>query len=148
MIHNHLRENKHDLYADSIITEASGCYISGNNSLGPPDGVYTQLYSGYTSGHITLDMGSGEEIIDGDEVDFTVYADGGEYAIYVGNNYSYSILLQKPGLVFVGSGKGNTSFDLDTSGLEKARYVHVVYISGQVVQLDAIEVVNVAESEY
>ncbi|MFX0196488.1 MAG: hypothetical protein ACFFCW_10225, partial [Candidatus Hodarchaeota archaeon] len=130
-----------DAFADLIITEASRWYSNGDHALGPPDGNYSHLYLDYGNGHVTLDMGPGEEILDGKGVDFTVYAQEGEYAVFVGNNLSAPILVgnqMTTPLTLLGTGVGNTSFDLANVSLEKARYIQIVYLAGEKVELDAV----------
>ncbi|MFX0199313.1 MAG: hypothetical protein ACFFCW_24585, partial [Candidatus Hodarchaeota archaeon] len=64
--------NLGDAYADSIVLGFSMWYLAGENALGPPDGVFTRLYAGYGNGHVTLDMGMDEEILNEKGVDFMV----------------------------------------------------------------------------
>ena len=134
-----------DAYADSIITGVSMWYWDGENALGPPDGKFTRLYLGYGNGHVTLDMGSDEEILDENGIDFTVYARGGEYAVFIGNNLSALMLVENQvsaPLVLLGVGIGNTSFDLADSNLTQARYIQIVYLKGENVELDAVVAVH------
>jgi len=131
-----------DAYADSIITGTSMWYLNGENALGPPDGKFTRLYIGYGNGHVTLDMGRDEEVRNGAGTDFTVYARGGEYVVFVGNNLSIPTLVGNqvpPPLILLGEGLGNTSFDLTNVGLDQVRYIQVVYLSDEDVELDSVE---------
>ncbi|MFQ6126729.1 MAG: aryl-sulfate sulfotransferase [Candidatus Heimdallarchaeota archaeon] len=133
--------NLGDAYADSIVRGFSMWYWDGENALGPPDGKFTRLYYGYGNGHVTLDMGLDEEIRDGKGVDFMVYARKGSYAVFVGNNLSAPLLIGNqtpPPLTLLGEGFGNTSFDLASADLVQARYIQVVYIAGEEVELDAV----------
>ena len=130
-----------DAYADSVVTAVSMWYFFGENALGPPDGAFTRLYAGYGNGHVTLDMGLGEEIIDGNGVDFTVYARGGEYVVFVGNNLSVPQLVENQmsvPLISLGEGIGNKSFDLASTSWVQARYIQIVYLKGEEVELDAV----------
>ena len=131
-----------DVYADSVITEASMWYAAGSFALGPPDSKYAYLHFGYGNGHMTLDMGVGEEILDGMGADFTVYAQGGEYAVFVSNNLSAPVLVGNQvsaPLSLLGEGVGNTQFDLANSGLSQVRYIQIVYLGGEDVKIDAVE---------
>ncbi|MFX0198767.1 MAG: aryl-sulfate sulfotransferase [Candidatus Hodarchaeota archaeon] len=130
-----------DSYADSVVTEASMWYWDGDNALGSPDGQYTSLYTGYGNGHVTLDMGLDEEILDGKGEDFTVYSLKGKYAVFVSNNLSTQLLVGNQvfsPLILLGEGVGNTSFDLESAGLDQARFIQIVYLTGENVQLDAV----------
>jgi len=137
--------NLGDEYADSIVRGFSMWYWDGEHALGPPDGKFTHLYYGYGNGHVTLDMGLDEEIRDGKGVDFTVYARGGSYAVFVGNNLSAPLLVgnqTQPPLMLLGEGFGNMSFDLVNVGLVQTRYIHIVYITGEYVEIDAVVALN------
>ena len=130
-----------DAYADSVITEASMWYTDGEFALGPPDIKYAHLYFGYGNGHVTLDMGADEEIIDGRGADFTVHARGGEYAVFVSNNLSAPLLVgnqMSAPLILLGEGIGNTQFDLANSDLPQVRYIQIVYLIGDEVEIDAV----------
>lgn len=130
-----------DAYADLVVTEASMWYSNGKNALGPPDGKFALLYFGYGNGHVTLDMGQDEEILDRTGVDLRVYARGGEYIIYVGSNLSASTLVGNQifaPLRFLGRGRGNSYFNLENISLDSVRYIQIVYMTGEEVELDAI----------
>jgi len=136
--------NLGDAYADSVITGASMWYWDGEHALGPLDAKFTRLYFGYGNGHVTLDMGLDEEILDGNGIDFTVFARGGEYAVFVGNNMSALIFVRNQvsaPLTLLGNGIGNTSFDLANADMNRARYIQIVYLAGEEVELDALEAV-------
>ena len=133
--------NLGDAYADLIVPGLSMWYWDGEHALGPPDGKFARLYFGYGNGHVTLDMGLDEEILDGRGVDFTVYARGGSYAVFVGNNITAPLLVGTqtlPPLTVLGEGFGNTSFDLASTDLTQARYIQIVYIAGEETELDAV----------
>jgi len=86
-------------------------------------------------------MGSEEEILDGRGGDFTVYARGGSYAVFVGNNLTAPLLVgtqTQPPLTLLGVGLGNTSFNLANADLIQARYIQIVYIAGEESELDAV----------
>ncbi len=137
--------NIKDAYADSIITGASMWYTAGDNALGPPDSRFTNLYADYGNGHVTLDFGVGEEILNGPNNDFIVYCIGGEYGVFIGNNLSSPInignQIEAP-LVYLGEGQGNTEFDISNSGLTQVRYIQIVMLTEEEVGLDAIEAKN------
>ena len=130
-----IRVDPGDPYADFVIVYRSESYLYGNNSLGAPDGKVSVIYVDYLDGYLTLDMGENEEVIDGVGVDLTVYATGGEYGVSVAN--SINDFFQ-----YIGSGSGNQSFDLSTSGVAEARYVRITYSIGLDVNLDAIEAIH------
>jgi hypothetical protein len=127
--------NLGDVYANSFVTELSFWYIFGENALGPPDDLFALIYQDYGNGYLTLDMGSHEEIIDGNGPDFSIVARGGKYTIRVGN-YSSSLF------TILGTGEGNESFDLSTVDFSDARYVQIEYFSGETIELDAIVATN------
>ena len=121
-----------DPYADAVVTDRSEWYLMGENAIGAPDGLYATIYVDYADGYLSMDMGEGEEIVDGAGYDFTVYTNPeSEYRISVCDSEFMSFL-------YVGTATGTASFDLSISGLEKARFVRVTYIFGPDVQLDAI----------
>jgi hypothetical protein len=80
-------------------------------------------------------MGEHEEIVDGDNSDFSVVAQGGNYSVWAGNS------LEKP-LTWLGFGTGNQSFDLSIVGIHIARFVRVGYYAGSSTELDAIVALN------
>jgi len=130
-----------DAYADSVVTEASMWYYDGKNALGPPDGKFTLLYLGYGNGHVTLDMGQDEEVLDGAGVDFQVYTRGGAYNVFVGSNLSAPMLVGNQILAplrLLGRGSGNSHFNLENVSLDSVRYIQIVYLTGEEVELDAI----------
>lgn len=130
-----------DAYGNSIIPEVSMWYYNGENALGPPDGMYARLYADYGNGHVTLDMGVNEEIINGKGNDVMVYAQGGEYIVFVGNNLSAQAFigtsLSAP-LILLGTGLGNTSFNLGSIDLDQVRYIQIVSLTDEEVELDAV----------
>ncbi|NPD90331.1 MAG: hypothetical protein HGN29_16585 [Asgard group archaeon] len=124
-----------DPYVNAIIEIASLFYYNGENAIGAPDGECAQIFADYSNGFITLDMGRDEEIVDGDGDDFTIISSSGRFDCWVGNNLEESF-------VFLGSGEGNTSFDLNAKDLDSARYVRIEYTSGIMVRVDAIVALN------
>ena len=124
-----------DPYGDAVVTSQSIWFEDGNNSLNAPDGLYTKILEEYGAGYITIDMGAGEEIIDGSGDDFSIIATGGTYAVSVTND------LDDP-LINLQTGTGNHSYDLSDFGIASVRYVRITYVSGGYVDLDAIVAVN------
>jgi hypothetical protein len=124
-----------DPYVDEYLPDRSQGYLSGENTIGAPDGQYATLYTDYEDGYISLDMGENEEIVNGPGADFTVEAQGGSYRVFVTNSLETMFEL-------VGTGNNQTDFDLDSSSLEEARYVRIQYLSGDDVELDAIVAIN------
>ncbi|MHA2244566.1 MAG: aryl-sulfate sulfotransferase [Candidatus Hodarchaeales archaeon] len=123
--------NLGDKYADAIIPSSSIWYSFGEKALGAPDGTFAEIFLDYGNGYLSLDMGDTEEIINGDRMDVTIVAQGGNYNVYVKNDIN-SIFR------YLGWGNDNTSFDLGTIGVSTARYIRVEYYSGDIVELDAI----------
>ena len=132
-IHKEIKINyKNDSYANELVEELSYSYTNGSDALGAPDGFYCQVFSDYSNGIITLDMGNNEQILNGADDDFNVIAGQGFYRIKVGNNLSQPF-------VVIGTAEGNQSFDLASIGLEEARYIQIEYISGLYVEIDAVD---------
>jgi len=123
--------NLGDPYADTLITSWSGWYYDGNNSIGPPDGMFTTIYVEYGNGYVTLDMGQGEEILNNPGVDFSIIARGGDYQLSVATNLDSNFEI-------MGVFSGNTSFELSEVDLESARYVRITYFDGAFIELDAV----------
>jgi len=90
-------------------------------------------------------MGLSEEVLDGRGVDFIVYARGGEYAVFGGNNLSANILIgnqvSTPMILF-GTGIGNTSFNLGSTDLDQVRYIQIVSLTDEEVELDAVRAMH------
>ncbi|MFX1331861.1 MAG: hypothetical protein ACFE9W_09905 [Promethearchaeota archaeon] len=124
-----------DAYANAVDTERSWDYLDEEYAIGAPDGQYAQIFLGYTSGYLTLDMGEQEEIVNGPGNDFTVIARGGNYSVFVQPTYDSSPAL-------IGRTNGTDSFDLNDIGMDLARYVRVEHFVGDTVELDAIEAIN------
>lgn len=124
-----------DPFADFFLTELSYWYLFGEYAIGSPDGRFAIVFFDYSNGHITLDMGIHEEIIDGEGADFTVIAQGGNYTVSVSSSIDTHFTT-------LGHSSGNHSFDLSLSGLDSVRFVRVEYRSGEDVELDAIEALN------
>ncbi len=121
-----------DPYADDIYDIFSIYYTDGENALGAPDDEFASIFSEYGAGYITLDMGRYEEVLNDTGDDFNVFANGGNYSCWVGNDLSSPF-------VFLGIVTGNSSFDLSSVGYASARFIRIQYCSGVVIGLDALE---------
>jgi len=119
-----------DIYADAVVEAYSHYYIHGENAIDAPDNQFATIYLDYDNGRMMLDMGLGEEILDGSGVDFEVIAQGGEYAVSVSNEIGLSFQT-------IATASGNSSFDLDSIGYSEARYV-IIECRTDNVELDAI----------
>ncbi|MHA2247321.1 MAG: aryl-sulfate sulfotransferase [Candidatus Hodarchaeales archaeon] len=122
-----------DEHANSVVSEVF--ILFPENALGPPDNVFANVVEDYFRGYITIDMGTNEEIIDGKGNDFAVIAQGGEYNVFVSNDFGQSF-------TSLGGRNGNQSFDLGTVGITSARYVKIECNSSDSVYLDAIVAFN------
>jgi hypothetical protein len=122
-------------YANSFLPDRSAQYSFGENAIGAPDGLYAEIFFDYSNGHLTLDMGEQEEIVNGSGNDFTIISRGGNYTVFVGSSF------ESP-LSNLGHANGTHSFDLSDIGMDTARYVRVEYRLGDTVELDAIEAIN------
>ncbi len=133
--------NLGDPFVDTYLPNVSDLYYSGENVIGAPDGEYTSLVLGYTNGYITLDMGFQEEIVDKAGKDFTVVAGSGTYSVWISNDPLIPF-------IFLDSGSGTQGFDLDTSTFDQVRYLRIEYVSGVIVELDAIVALHYNEPEW
>jgi hypothetical protein len=120
-----------DPYADAVVVERSLYSFEPDNAVGGPDGQYAEITAGYQNGYLTLDMGLGEEIIDGMGADIQIVAGEGAYTVFVGSTIDSTFER-------LGVGTGYSSFNIDSSGLNEARYVRLVYFSGDYVEIDAV----------
>jgi len=114
-------------------------------ALGPPDGKACSLGR---NGFIVLDLGEGNAITDGPDVDFTVteaLVPGDlmteRYRVYGGTAFAQNTL--------IGAGKGTWSFDIGAVGLNSVRYIRIEDNSGASpgdplggVELDSITVLS------
>jgi Zinc carboxypeptidase len=98
-----------------------------SDALGAPDGLPCSLG---TDGFIVVDMGPGNEIVDGPGADFTVtealVADDlelEEYVVFAGDAYDQDAL--------IGPAQGTASFDLAGSGVVSTRWLRIVSLSQQ-----------------
>jgi RHS repeat-associated protein/CSLREA domain-containing protein len=139
-----------DPYADCVVDflSNSGGYRDPSKVLGPPScPAWDFLSLGGGGGYVIVDMGEGEEILDGPGADIKVYEVGSGcgginegYYVYVSNSSSGPWIL-------LGTGSGNSTFDLATN-LSQARYVKIVDQTGinsgstGGADIDAIEALN------
>ena len=123
-----------DPYVDSFIASQSIYYWNGDNIVGAPDGNFSSITYDYSNGHITADMGYNEEILNDVGNDFQVYAQGGEYSVWLSNDLSIPF-------TYMTYASGNQSFDLASIGFDEAKYVRIEYRSGANVEVDAIEAI-------
>lgn len=113
---------QNEYYAHKVVSS----HISGNNhydegatwaALGAPDNVRYSLGKG---GNIVLDMGDTIRNIQG--YDFKVFEEDSNpegYAVYL------SVSMDGP-WTFIGTGTGTMSFDMQGTGIQKARYLKIV----------------------
>ncbi len=124
-----------DAFADTIVRSSTYYTLYPEEAIGQPDGNNATIYSDYSDGVLTLDMGAGEEIVDGVGPDFTIYAGGGEYLVFVSNSLNSQFMQ-------IGSYTGLQIVDISGTGLSEARYIRVEYFVGEDIQLDAVEAIN------
>ena len=122
-----------DEYANSVLDYA--WIYNETNAIGAPDGEHASLFPAYGNGYLILDMGDGEEIIDGNGDDVTIVAQGGNYSVRM-----MSDLI--PPYTYFSFSNGSVSIDLAKKGLIMARYIYVEYYSGPYVELDAIVAIH------
>jgi hypothetical protein len=88
--------------------------------------------SGSDTAELTLDMGPGTSITDGDGNDFTVYcANADKYWVEIGNDLHGS--WEK-----LGTQQGTGSYDISSTSLDKARFIRIRAASGAP-SIDAVE---------
>ncbi len=116
-----------DPYADFYINDQSLWVTSASNALGAPDGDEATISYGYDNGYITLDMGDGEEVRNGEGDDLMIFSSQGLYTVEVLVDNTYQL---------IGTGEGNSTFDL--GDIQSARYVRIGYRAGEDVLLDAL----------
>ncbi len=135
-----LTESYIDPYPNWFIGGFSLWYQDGEKALGSPNNEFALIYQDYGNGYLTLDFGSNQEIVDGTGLDFTIYAQGGEYIVRIGNDLSSPFKIfenETGGVIFI----SNKSLDLSGTDLDSVRYVQVE-CTGATVKLDAIEALN------
>ncbi len=145
-----------DPYANIVLgfqaLGSSNTHTDPATVLGPPScGTFDLSLGG---GWVVVDMGEGEEILDGAGVDFRVYesdpgCSGGAanaYAVFVSENPAGP-------WTEIGTGNGVSSFDLSGSGLSTVRYIRIEDRdtasppSAPGADIDAIEAIYLAEPD-
>ncbi|MFQ5709503.1 MAG: T9SS type A sorting domain-containing protein, partial [bacterium] len=107
------------------------CAVIGENDA---TSVTLPLANGVTS--LILDMGSGQEIVDGAGADFMVFSPAGSYTVAVSNTPYAGTFVPVGGAV-----SETQSFDLASTNLTSARFVLVT--AAPQVTLDAVKALNV-----
>ena len=107
------------------------CAVIGQNDA---TSVTLPLEFGPTS--LIMDMGSGQEIVDGDGDDFTVFSPSGNYTVAVSNTPFAGTFVPIGGIT-----SGTKSFNLAATNLSSARFVLVV--ASPNVTIDAVKALNV-----
>jgi murein DD-endopeptidase MepM/ murein hydrolase activator NlpD len=125
-----------DSYADAVVYSrgegANNLHTDASQALGLPD--YNQASeTGYVSlgggGELIVDMGSGEDIIDGPGADLRIYnpgLNGGEIAEVYVSQFPYGPWL------LIGHAYGSpriNDFDIGSTGFSQARYVRLLDVS-------------------
>jgi hypothetical protein len=124
-----------DAYANEVVYDRTTHTRFPDDAIGPPDNTFAEVYFDYGNGRLEVDMGLGEEIINGDGADFIVHARGGTYIVYGRNRAD-------EGLTHIGQGTGETAFDIDSIVLDKLRYLAIELYLGDGIEVDAIEALN------
>jgi len=109
------------------------CSVIGEN-----DGVEVTLPLTAVGGIVNsliLDMGSGQEIVDGEDDDFMVFSSSGNYTVAVSNSPNRGTFN------FIGGTfSGNQEFNITSVGLTSVRYVLIS--ADTVMSLDAVKSIN------
>jgi hypothetical protein len=120
-----------DPYADVVVAAAGIDPATLTPLLGPPylgrvPGTWEQHGSRISAGqHVDLDMGEGEEVLDEEGLD--LYVEEVDAEDTVGGADAYEVLVSSDGIdwVSLGTGIGDSSFDLAAGGVSSARYVRI-----------------------
>jgi hypothetical protein len=140
-----------DAVADAIIKLSGNAHADPTQALGGPNGTVTEGYVsvGGPGYWLLVDMGEGEEIIDGPGDDFRVYEIG---AIFGGVDEEYDVFGGNSSAgpwTYVGQGWTTSVFDLEGSGLSSARYILIDDLSTRTSDgscpgsdIDAIQALN------
>jgi hypothetical protein len=127
-----------DAYVDSVVTARSSWYSYGENALGTPDNEYASLFEDYGPGHITLDMGENEGILNDVGNDFEIISSGGNYSVSVSPDLDQAFLE-------FGVFSGTQGFDLASIAYNTIRFIQIEMRSSETVFLDAIVALNYDE---
>ncbi len=124
-----------DNYADDVIETLSQLYLNDNYALGAPDGKFANIFYAYDNGILTLDLGRYETASDSSGDDFIIHSRNGTYLVKVGNDLSSPFTALR-------TANETESFNLSTVGFTETRFVQIHYASGDFVEIDAVEVIN------
>lgn len=117
-------------WANAVVEEATERVVNPDNALGPNDGTCATMRR---SAELTLDMGVGEEALDGPGNDLKVYSQGGDYEVFVWDGFTWQSL---------GIGAGTQEFDLADAGVAQSRYVRIENRTKGDICIDAVEVLG------
>jgi hypothetical protein len=124
---------------DALAADVVLCATLGANDLLGPS-LPLPIPGGAAVTSLILDMGSGQEIVDGTGPDFRVFALAGSYTVAVANTPFMDSFVP-----IAGTFSGTSAFDLAGTGLTSARYVRVT--AAPTVVLDAVQALNVFADE-
>ncbi len=130
-------EGPRDPYADGVVDHAGISTGSPSHLLGPPyEGKMPSSWSDHSAridagGHIVLDMGEGEEVVDVEGSDLYIEEVDAEDGLGVDDPYHVYASNDAIDWIYVGQGQGDEYLDLD-GGLARARYIKI-----EVTELDA-----------
>ncbi len=111
--------------------------------IGRPDGAGYSFGGENSITSLIFDMGSGQEIVNGQGDDFSVFSTSGDYTVAVGNSpfFAFSGDFKQIG----DTATGEMSFDLAGTGLSSARYVRIVAFPEVII--DAVQALNMFTDE-
>lgn len=132
-----------DPYADAVVAAVGLDPAALGAMLGPPYlGRVPSDWQNHgprisAGQHVDLDMGEGEEVLDGDGMD--LYVEEVDAEDLVGGPDAYEVLASTDGSTWasLGTGAGDASFDLADGGLSSARYVRIGVATGDA-EIDAV----------
>ncbi len=132
-----------DPYADEALSHSGILAGLPENTLGPPyDGKLASNWREHgvaieAGGHLVLDMGEGEEIIDREGADLYVEEIGPEDGIGTDDSYQVYVSEDNTHWLYLGGGLGDTYFELNGI-LERARYLKIE-VEEQKAEIDGVE---------
>lgn len=153
-----LRMIKQDqrVYANRVVDERHTLTNEANVVLGAPEFTFSGVMV-LGDGYVVVDMGEGEEVVDGPGDDLRVWETGVEYYGHFGRGgkmdelYEVLVSADLKEWVSLGRKRGTSDFDLGRWGVPVARYVKIVGDSeGNIVysnpgpDIDAVEALNMA----
>jgi hypothetical protein len=136
-----------DPYADAVVAATGLDPATLTPLLGPPYAgrvptTWETHGSRISAGqHVDLDLGAGEEAVDGPGMDLYVEEVDAEDGVGVAD--PYEVLASQDGTTWVslGMGNGDSYFDLGAGGLSSARYVRINVYAGNA-EIDAVMVLD------